>query len=265
MSDQVVVITGASSGIGAALAAQLAARGDKVVLGARREQELSQVAGSIGAHAVAVVTDVTRRKDVERLRDRALEKYSHIDVWVNNAGRGIGRKVLELSDQDIEEMLAVNLLSAIYGMQAVVPHFQTRGEGHLINVSSFLSRVPFATYRSIYSASKSALNMLTAQLRLDLARDYPNIHVSLVIPGFVATPFAQSALWGTPAPTPATGPQGSQTADEVASAIIGLIEHPVPELYTNPGSAETARRYSQDVVTFEASMSAPHRPPQAER
>ena len=263
MSDRVIVITGASSGIGAALARQLAARGDKVVLGARREQELNQVVESIGANALAVVMDVTRRKDVEQLRDRALEKFSHIDVWVNNAGRGIGRKVLELTDQDIEEMLAVNLLSAIYGMQAVVPHFQARGEGHLINVSSFLSRVPFATYRSIYSASKSALNMLTAHLRLDLARDYTNIHVSLVLPGIVATPFAKRALWGTPVPTPAVGPQGSQTADDVAAAIIRLIEHPVPELYTNPGSAEMVRRYSQDAAAFEASMSAPRRPPQA--
>ena len=95
MTDsRVVVITGASAGIGAALATQLGARGDRVVLAARRDRELNEIASRIGPHAIAVPTDVTRRGDVERLRDRAIEAFGHIDVWVNNAGRGISRSVL---------------------------------------------------------------------------------------------------------------------------------------------------------------------------
>jgi NADP-dependent 3-hydroxy acid dehydrogenase YdfG len=102
---KVIVITGASGGIGAALAKQLAARGDKVVLAARRVAELKQVASQCGADALAVVTDVTRRSDVEHLRDEALRAFGHVNVWVNNAGRGIGRPVLDLTDEDFDQMV----------------------------------------------------------------------------------------------------------------------------------------------------------------
>ncbi|MGB7218654.1 MAG: SDR family oxidoreductase [Vicinamibacterales bacterium] len=248
----VVVITGASSGIGAALALQLGQRGDRVVLAARRELELADVARRVGAGALAVPTDVTRRAEVERLRDRAIAAFGHIDVWVNNAGRGIGKTVLELSDDDVDAIIAVNLKSALYGMQTIVPHFVARGGGHIVNVSSFLSRVPLATFRSVYSASKAALNTLTANLRMDLAAAHPNIHVSLVIPGMVTTEFHQSALGGTP-PMPARprGVPAAQTADEVAAAIAGVIDRPVAELYTNPQHPAIASRYYQDVGAFE--------------
>ena len=149
---RVVVITGASAGIGAALAQRLATEGHGLVLGARRAVELRpESRGASAAHAVE--TDVTRRADVERLRDEAIDAFGGFDVWVNNAGRGITRSVLDLSDEDVDEMIAVNPKSALYGMQAAVPHFIERGRGHLINVSSFLGRVPLATFRSAYSAS----------------------------------------------------------------------------------------------------------------
>src|SRR5262245_11535811 len=92
-ASKVIVITGASSGIGAALAAQIAARGDAVVLAARREAELTAQVDRIGGNAIAVPTDVTKRLDVERLRDRAISAFGHVDVWVNNAGRGISKPV----------------------------------------------------------------------------------------------------------------------------------------------------------------------------
>lgn len=125
-------------------------------------------------------------------------EFGHVDVWINNAGRGIGRSVLELTDDDFDEMMSVNVKSAIYGMQVVIPHFKERGRGHLINVSSFLSRVPFVTFRAAYSAAKAALNILTANLRMELKAAYPEIHISIVMPGTVATDFSKNALWGTP-------------------------------------------------------------------
>src|SRR5437867_531675 len=136
-----------------------------------------------------MITDVTRRSDLEHLRDLALKKYGHVDVWMNNAGRGITKSVMELTDQEFDDTLSVVLRSAFYGMRTIVPHFQERGRGHLINVSSFLGRVPLVPFRSIYSASKSAVNSLTASLRMDLKANYPNIHVSLVMPGIVDTNF----------------------------------------------------------------------------
>jgi short-subunit dehydrogenase len=253
MSGKVVVITGASGGIGAAMARRLGAQGCRLVLAARRERELKQVAAAC-EQAEAVVTDVCRREEVERLRDAALEAFGGVDVWINNAGRGITRNVAELTDEDFDEMMTVNVKSALYGIQAILPHFMQRGEGHLINMSSFLSRVPLVAYRSAYNAAKSALNALTANLRMELAAKYPRIHVSLAMPAMVATDFARNAIGGKPFTTAAGRAPQVQSADEVAAAIAELIEHPQAEIYTQPASADMVRRYYQDVATFEATL-----------
>src|SRR6476659_7444249 len=177
LSDKVVVVTGASSGIGAALAELLGKRGARPVLVARREKELCETARRSGPEALAITADVTKREDVQQAFDTALARFGGVDAWVNNAGRGITRFVSELTDDDIDEMMSVNLKSALYGMQVVLPHFRERGQGHIVNVSSMLGRVPFAPFRSAYSASKHALNALTANLRMELHAQYPNIHV----------------------------------------------------------------------------------------
>jgi short-subunit dehydrogenase len=255
MTEKVTVITGASSGIGEALAKQLGARGHKLVLGARRDNDLKRVAHEIGTNAVPIVTDVTRRKDVEHLRDIALQRFGHVDIWVNNAGRGITKTVMELTDNEFDEIVAVVLKSVFYGMQTIVPHFQERGEGHLINVSSFLGRVPLVSYRSIYSAMKSAVNVLTANLRIDLKTTNPGINVSTVMPGVVDTNFQKVA--GSPFLAKAgstLGPQRVQSADEVAGQIVSLIDHPMAELYTNPAAPELAQQYFRDVAFFEENM-----------
>ncbi|MGA2368407.1 MAG: SDR family oxidoreductase [Dehalococcoidia bacterium] len=255
MESKVVVITGASGGIGAALALKLGAEGHSLALAARREKELKALAKQAGPRALAVVTDVTHRKDVERLRDAALKEFGHVDVWINNAGRGIGKNVMDLTDEDLDEMMKVNVKSVLYGMQAIVPHFQQRGKGHLINISSFLGRVPLASFRSAYNAAKSAVNALTANLRADLRKDYPGIHVSLVMPGMVATDFARNVL-GTAQPPaggmPPRSPMVTQSAEEVANLIVGLIENPAPELYTNPASYEMAQAYYRDIGAWES-------------
>ena len=264
-APRTVVITGASAGIGEALALELAARGDRVVLAARRRPELERVAAEAerrGApSAVVVPADVTRREDVNRLRDTALDVLGAVDVWVNNAGRGVVRPVLELTDAEFDAVMDVNVRSALYGMQAIAPYFVERNAGHLINISSFLGRVPLVTFRSAYNAAKAALNALTANVRVDLRARAPGVHVSLVMPGIVTTEFARNALnapansppFRTPARNETMKPQAP---DEVARAIAELIDHPVPELYTNPASAELARRYYADVGAFEAAAAA---------
>jgi NAD(P)-dependent dehydrogenase (short-subunit alcohol dehydrogenase family) len=243
-----IVITGASSGIGAVLAQQLGAVGHRIALAARRERELQDVAARAGNGAIVVPTDVTRRSDVERLRDRAIDAFGHVDVWVNNAGRGINKPVLELTDEELDLMMTVNVKSALYGMQAIAPHFIARGRGQIVNVSSVLSRVPFATFRSAYNAAKAALNALTANARVDLAREHPGIQVTLVMPGLVRTDFQRNALGGSP-PIPAA--TESQAVDEAVAAIVQAIEHPVAEIYTNPRHAAVVQGYFQDVGAFE--------------
>jgi short-subunit dehydrogenase len=242
-----VVITGGSGGIGAALGREIVRRGGRVVLAARSGDALRQIASELGATAHAVIADVTRRADVERIRDEALGTFGRVDVWVNNAGRGIARPVLELTDADIDEMIAVNVKSALYGIQTIVPYFATQGCGHLINISSFLGRVPIASPRSAYSAAKAALNSLTTNLRMDLATSSPGVHVSLVMPGIVTTDFARNARAATggapPPPLPPNSPMQPQTAETVAAMIADLMDRPVAELFTNPASPEMARRH----------------------
>jgi len=236
--DKVIVITGASAGIGAALAELVGREGGRPVLAARREAELQAVGARSGPDALALVVDVTRRAEVERLRDATLERWGRLDVWVNNAGRGITRAVEDLSDEDFDEMMLVNVKSALYGMQAVLPAFRKQGGGHIINVSSMLGRVPFAAMRSAYSASKHALNSLTANLRMDVRDE--NIQVSLVSPGPVATEFGVRARHGGP---DSRRMPAAQTAEEVAAVIADVIRKPRADVYTRAGAEKLVQAY----------------------
>ena len=250
--SRVIVITGASEGIGAVLAKRQAAKGDALVLAARRKGQLERIAGECGSSALPVVTDVTKRVEIERLRDAALERFGRVDVWINNAGRGIGIGVMDFTEADLDAMLAVNLKSAWYAMKAIIPHFQARGQGHLVNISSVLGRVPLVSVRSAYSASKAALNSLTANLRMDLRAEYPNIHVSLISPGPVSTEFHNNALGGTPS---GRGME-MQSAEQVVQVIEAVIDNPAPDTYTNPSSAKLVQRYFEDIPAFEEEMGA---------
>jgi len=250
MQDRVVVITGASGGIGAALAQRVAALGGRPVLAARRERELRDVAGRCGPGALAVVADVTHRHEVRRVFDAALAHLGRLDVWVNNAGRGITRPVSELSDEDFDEMMRVNVKSALYGMQVALPHFKAQRRGHLINVSSMLGRVPVVPRRSAYGAAKHALNALTASLRMELKTEYPEIHVSTVSPAVVGTEFGIHALGG--GPDSRTLPH-AQPVEEVADVIVGVILEPRADVYTRPGLQEQVVAYyaAQDMAQME--------------
>jgi NADP-dependent 3-hydroxy acid dehydrogenase YdfG len=254
--DKVVVITGASAGIGAELARQLAARGAKVVLAARRKAELDAVAAKIGQNALAVVTDVTERSAVERLSKAALDRFGRIDVWVNNAGRGISRSVADLTDDDLDAMWRDNMKSVVYGIQAVLPHFKSRNAGQIINVSSGLSRAPFAPVRAAYGAVKGAVNMLSASLRVELRATHPGIHVTVLLPGVVATEFGVHSINAT---IDNRQLPGAQPVEDAAKAIVGVIENPRPEAYTSAFIAEAVGRYQREPEAFEAEVASRQR------
>src|ERR1700722_7214485 len=255
--DKVVVITGASAGIGAELAKQLGARGAKLVLAARRKPELDAVAKAIGDGALAVVTDVTKRGDVDHLAKAAIDRFGRIDVWVNNAGRGISRRVADLTDEDLDAMWTVNMKSVVYGIQAVLPHFKSRNAGQIVNVSSGLSRAPLAPVRAAYGAVKSAVNLLTASLRVELMATHPGIHVTLLLPGVVATEFGLNSM-GAGIVDNRKLP-GAQPVEGAAAAIVDVIERPKPEAYTSPFIADVVARYLREPEVVESEIASRQR------
>jgi NADP-dependent 3-hydroxy acid dehydrogenase YdfG len=239
--DRVVVITGGSAGIGAALAREIGRRGGSLVIAARRGDKLAEVAASTSAPCEPVQADVTRREDVARVLGAAIARYGKVDAWVNNAGRGISRTVEELTDDDIDTMIRINVKAALYGMQTVLPHFKERRHGHLVNVSSMLARVPFATIRSAYSAAKHALNSLTENVRMDLSRDHPEIVVTCVMPGVVLTDFGLNALGGGP---DSRSFPGAQTPEQVAAIMADTLERGRGgDVYTALGGLERVLQY----------------------
>jgi short-subunit dehydrogenase len=236
MKDKIVVITGASAGIGAALAETVGRRRAVPVLVARRADALEAVARRAGDRASTVVADVTRRADVRRVVQETLGRHGRIDVWVNNAGQGISRPPSALTDDDIEAMVRINVTSVLYGMQEVLPHFKARGEGHIINVSSMLGRLPFAVIRSAYVGAKHFVNALTATFRLEIQQTHPGIQVSLVSPGVVRTDFGLNAVHGGPDSRQFPNSQG---AEEVAEVIADVIESRRPDVYTRAGARQS--------------------------
>lgn len=243
--NKVAVVTGASAGIGRALAIELGRRGAKVLLAARRKQLLEDAAAVAGPSARAFVTDVTRRQDVEALFQEAVRVFGQVDVWVNNAGHGITRVFEALSDEDVDAMVRDNLKSALYGMQVVLPHFKSRNQGALVNVSSMLSRVPMVGVRSAYGAAKAALNLLTEALRFELAREFPDIRVSLVLPGVVATDFGNNALGGG---VDSRALPGAQSAVEVARIVADGIRDGRADIYTRPDGIDPVLKHLRSLA-----------------
>lgn len=238
--NRIVVVTGASGGIGAAIARHQTRQGDSVVLLARRAEVLESVARECGPTALAIPGDATHRDDLKRVVRESLAQFGRIDIWINNAGQGITRLPSELTDDDLDAMMRANVKSALYGMQEVLPHFKARGEGHIINISSILGRIPYATFRSAYCGAKHFLNALTIMMRDEIQKTHPEIQVSLVSPPAVRTEFGAHALHGGP---DSRSLPNTQSAEDVALVIARVIETREPEAYTAPGSYDRVVRY----------------------
>jgi NADP-dependent 3-hydroxy acid dehydrogenase YdfG len=136
--------------------------------------------------------------------------------------------------------MRVNVKSAIYGMQEVLPHFKSRNRGHVINISSLLGRVPFATIRSAYCGAKHFLNAITATFRAEVQETHPDIQFTIVSPGVVQTDFGLKAKYGGP---DSRQFPGAQTAEEVAVVVADVIESRLPDVYTRKGSRDQIAGY----------------------
>lgn len=227
--DKIVIITGASSGIGRATAAHLAARGARVVLGARRETHLRALAGEIeqaGGQAAYRVTDVRSRQEVQALVALALARFGRLDVIVNNAGIAPLSPFDALRVDDWDAMIDVNLRGVLHGIAAALPVFRRQGAGHVVNVVS-TSGLRIVPPQGVYAATKNAVRTLTEALRQEAG---PTLRVTEVSPGYVATELAASN--SDPATREAVQKQMAEMAlppEAVARCIAFAIEQP-PEV-----------------------------------
>src|SRR3954469_23825810 len=187
IAGKVIVITGASSGLGEAAARLLSAEGATVVLGARRADRLKTLVDELtrlGGKALARATDVTDREQVKRLVDRAVERFGRVDVMLNNAGLMPQSLLASLKVDEWDRMIDVNLKGVLYGIAAALPHMQGQMSGHIINVSSVAGH-KVGPGSAVYSATKHAVRALSEGLRQEV-KPY-NIRTTIISPGAVAT------------------------------------------------------------------------------
>ncbi|MEO7715317.1 MAG: SDR family oxidoreductase [Capsulimonas sp.] len=188
IAGKVVIITGASSGIGEVTARLLAQHGAIVVLGARRKGRIDAVVQEIletGGKAAGFAVDITKRAEVDMFIERALERFGRIDVMVNNAGIMAIAPIPQLKVEEWDRQIDVNIKGVLYGVAAVLPQMQKQKSGHIINLASVLGIKVFAPGGTVYSATKFAVRALTEGLRVELHSE--NIRCTMISPGAVAT------------------------------------------------------------------------------
>lgn len=234
LQDQVVVVTGASSGIGLTTARMAAERGARLVLVSRNEAALRELADELnakGSEAIAVVADVGSEESIQGVIDAAIARFGRIDCWVNNAGVGMYGSVLDVDTQDSRKLFDTNFWGVVYGSRVAAKYFRDRADqspGSIINVGSEVSdrTVPLL---GMYSASKHAVKGFTDALRMELEKAKVPVSVSLVKPSAINTPFPEHGK-NYMAEEPALPPP--MYAPEVAAEVIlHCAEHPVRDIY----------------------------------
>ncbi|WP_458118703.1 SDR family oxidoreductase [Paenibacillus sp. Z6-24] len=232
LKDQVIVITGASSGIGLVTARMAAARGAKVVLAARNEEAIIQLAAELrgkGYPATWVTADVGKEEDVKRIAETAIRTFGRFDTWVNNAGVSIFGKATEVSIDDMKRMFDTVYWGVVYGSRAAVKHFKERRvPGALINIGSIFGDRG-VVIQSTYSSAKFAVHGWTENLRMELEKEKAPVSVTLVHPGRIDTPYnehARSYLDKQPAHRGMIYPP-----EAVAKAILYAAEHPKRDMF----------------------------------
>lgn len=226
IKGKVVVITGASSGIGEATAIMLAAQGAKVVLGARRKGRLESLVSRIkaaGGEAVCLVTDIKQRNDLVKLVSLACDTYGRLDVMVNNAGISHLSRMDDLQVDDWEEMIDVNLKGTLYGIAAALPVFKKQGNGHIINIIS-TSGIKIVPLQGVYAGTKNAVRTITEALRQESGGKY---RVTGISPGFVNTELTDHIKdEATKSAIKERAAQIAITPDAIAGAVAYAISQP---------------------------------------
>ena len=226
-----VIVTGASSGIGRAIAVEFARRGARVALASRNRPALEEVAASIkadGGSAVVIPTDVTDAGAVEQMAQGAIRELGGIDILVNNAGRGMSATIGDASSADVETLFAINVLAAAAAIRAVIPIMRAQHSGMIINISSMAGRV-VVTRIGYYSASKFALTAIGDALRME--ESHHGIEVMNVFPGTTVSGFGENRL----------GTQGRQahqvlppvSAEKVARRLAQAVERDQRSVYVS--------------------------------
>lgn len=227
IADKVVVITGASSGIGESTAKLLAQRGAKVVLGARRKDRIDAVVKEIsaaGGKAIGFAVDVTKRAEVEALIKGAVDNFGRVDVIVNNAGTMPIAPIDALKVEEWDRQIDVNIKGVLYGVAAALPQMQKQKSGHIINMASVFGIKVFAPGATVYCATKSAVRALTEGLRIELHSQ--NIRCTMVSPGAVATELPESSSEEATRKNLREFYKMAIPANSIASAIAYAIEQP---------------------------------------
>ena len=235
LSEQTIVITGASSGIGLVTARMAAKQGARLVLAARAEDALRQLSDEInlaGGHAAYVVADVGEEQDIERIVKTAIDRFGSFDTWVNNAGISIYGRLLDVSIRDMRQLFETNFWGVVYGSLAAARHLREHG-GAIINVGSALSdrAIPI---QGMYCASKHGVKGFTDALRMELEADKLPISVTLIKPAAVDTPYrlhARNYLGVEPKnPPPLYAPE------IVAEAILHCAQHSKRDVFIGAGA-----------------------------
>lgn len=236
LKDQVMVITGASSGIGLTTARLAAKEGARLVLAARSEQPLRKLSDEINrsggsARAVYVVADVSRKEDIEHIAQVAQQRFGGFDTWVNNAGVSIYGRLDQLSEEDMRKLFETNFWGLVHGSMLAAKHLKTKG-GTIINVGSILSDIT-AILQTMYSASKHAVKGFTDGLRMELEMQNAPISVTLIQPAAINTPYtlnAKNYLDRAPKHAPPV-----YAPDTVARAIVHAAQKPTRDVIVGGG------------------------------
>ena len=226
ISQQVVAIVGASSGIGRETALQFAKKGAKVVVAARSQSGLESLVSEIklfGGDAVAIVADVSEFDQVKAIADKAVEVYGRLDTWVHSAATGVLAPFDQITPEEFKRVIDVNLTGQAYGAMAALPHLKKEGRGALIHISSVEARrsIPL---QSPYSASKHGVEGMLDSLRVELQHEGWPISVTNILPSVINTPFYNKVR--TKLGVKPTGVPPYYQPSIVAEAILYVAEHP---------------------------------------